>query len=306
VKPAKLHAVTGAFGYTGRYIARKLLTLGEPVITLTTNPHREDPFNGQVRAYPYNFEDPDALRASLAGVHTLYNTYWVRFNYGGITFEQAVENSRKLIKTAAEAGVTRFVHISVSNPGPDRNLPYFRGKWLVEQAVIESGISYAIIRPTLIFGLEDILLNNIAYLLRRSPIFPIPGAGLYQIQPIYAQDLAEIAVQAGGSMENLVLDAAGPEVLSYKEMIKLIAQKINSHSLLVHMPPNLALILVRLLNIALQDVLLTRDELRGLMANLLVTGSPPLATTSFTLWLEKNSDLLGKHYASELRRHFRT
>ena len=306
MKPAKLNAVTGAFGYTGRYIANKLLTLGESVITLTSNPHRQDPFNGQVRTFPYNFDDPDALSASLAGVHTLYNTYWVRFNYRGITFEQAVENSRKLIKTAAEVGVTRFVHISVTNPGPDLNLPYFRGKWLVEQAIQDSGLSYAIIRPTLIFGLEDILLNNIAYLLRRSPMFPIPGAGLYQIQPIYAQDLAEIAVQAGGSMENLVLDAAGPEILSYKEMITLIAQEINSHSRLIHMPPNLALILVKFLNIALQDVLLTRDELHGLMADLLVTSSPPLATTSFASWLEQNSDLLGRQYASELRRHFRT
>ena len=306
MKPAKLNAVTGAFGYTGRYIANRLLILGEPVITLTSNPHRQDPFNGQVRTFPYNFDDPDALSASLAGVHTLYNTYWVRFNYRGITFEQAVENSRKLIKTAAEVGVTRFVHISVTNPGPDLNLPYFRGKWLVEQAVQNSGLSYAIIRPTLIFGLEDILLNNIAYLLRRSPMFPIPGSGLYQIQPIYAQDLAEIAVQAGGSMENLVLDAAGPEVLSYKEMIKRIAQEIDSHSRLIHMPPNLALILVKFLNIALQDVLLTRDELRGLMADLLVTSSPPLATTSFASWLEHNSHLLGRQYASELRRHFRT
>ena len=306
MKPAKLNAVTGAFGYTGRYIARKLLTLGEPVVTLTTNPHREDPFNGQVRVFPYNFDDPDALSASLAGVNTLYNTYWVRFNYRGVTFEQAVENSRTLINAAAQAGVKRFVHISVSNPGPDLDLPYFRGKWLVEQAVIESGISYAIIRPTLIFGLEDILLNNIAYLLRRSPIFPIPGAGVYQIQPIYAQDLAEIAVQAGGSTENLVLDAAGPEILSYKEMIKLIAEKIDSHSRLIHMSPNLALILVKLLNIALQDVLLTRDELQGLMADLLVTSSPPLATTSFSSWLDQNSHLLGKKYTSELNRHFRT
>ena len=305
MKPTRLNAVTGAFGYTGRYIANQLLSQGEPVITLTSNPRRPDPFTGRIKAFPYNFDDLNALRASLAGVDILYNTYWVRFDYGGITFDQAVENSRKLFQAAAEAGVRRIVHISVSNPHPDLELPYFRGKWLVEQVVKESGLSYAILRPTLIFGQGDILINNITYLLKRSPFFPIPGAGDYQVQPVDARDLARIAIQAATSSDNLIWDAAGQEIYSYKDMVSLIAKNINSRSRLLDMPPNLALTLVKFVNITLQDVLLTRDELRGLMANLLVTTTPPLGITSFSSWLEQNSDLLGRQYASELSRHFR-
>ena len=88
------------------------------------------------------------------------------------------------------------MHISITNPSLDSPLPYFRGKAILEKEIRASGISHAIVRPTVLFGKEDILINNITYLLRRLPVFAIPGSGDYRLQPIYVEDLAEIAVEA--------------------------------------------------------------------------------------------------------------
>ncbi|MBI2369105.1 MAG: NAD(P)H-binding protein [Deltaproteobacteria bacterium] len=300
----ELNIVTGATGYTGKYIARRLLSMGRQVKSLTGHPHRHNPFGEQVPALPFNFENPRALVEGLRGATTLYNTYWVRFSRGNITFEAAVQNTRILLHAATAAGIGRFIHISIANPDPRSPLPYYRGKALVERAVLESGLSYAIIRPTVIFGTEDILINNIAWLLRRFPIFAIAGPGDYTIQPVFVEDVAELAVAAAERRENVILDAAGPEVFAFKELVQLIARTVNSRARALHVPPGLALLLSRLVGYIIRDVVLTREELEGLMANLLVSSGPPIGRTRFSQWLERHAATLGTCYASELKRHY--
>jgi uncharacterized protein YbjT (DUF2867 family) len=300
----QLSAITGAFSYTGKYIASRLLSQGEQVITLTSHPNRPDPFDGRIPAYPYHFDQPQALAESLAGVTTLYNTYWVRFNHGERGFAEAVDNTRILLRAAEQAGVKRIVHVSISNPSLDSPLPYFRGKALVEAAIRESNLSYAILRPTVIFGKEDILINNIAYLLRHFPVFAIPGDGNYRLQPVFVEDVAELAVMAGQQDENIILDAVGPETYTFNELVRLLARSTGSRPWIIQVPAWLALRLSRLIGWALRDVLLTQQEADGLMANLLVSDQPPSGHTSLRAWLEANSNWLGKSYASELKRHF--
>lgn len=297
-------AVTGAFSYTGRYIARRLLDLGYPVITLTNHTERAFLFDGLIRAYPYRFDQPQALAASLEGVSLLYNTYWVRFDRGQVSFEQAIANTRLLIQAAKTAGVQRLVHISVTNPPSDSPFPYFQGKFILEQAVKDSGLSYAIIRPTLVYAPEDILVNNISYLLRRLPFFAVPGNGRYRLQPVFAADVAEIAVQAGQSTENMIWDAAGPEIFTFEAFLRLIAVAIERRVIFVHLPPGLAYLASRVLGAGLNDVLITRHEIDGLMAELLVSHELPRGRTLFGDWLEDNASRLGQRYASELERHF--
>ena len=152
--------VTGAYSYTGRYVARRLLDGGVSVRTLTRNPDREGPFGGLVPAAPLDFSDPDGLCRTMQGAAVLYNTYWIRFGRGRNTFDQAVANSRVLFAAAAQAGVGRIVHFSVANASSECRLPYFRGKGQVEEILQDMGIPYAIIRPTLVFGEGDLLLNN--------------------------------------------------------------------------------------------------------------------------------------------------
>jgi NADH dehydrogenase len=300
----QLHAVTGAFSYTGSYIARRLLDLGHRVTTLTGHPDRPDPFDGRVQAAPYNFHRPDELAGSLRGATALFNTYLIRFPVGRLTYEKAVANSRILFEAARQAGVRRLVHISVTNPSEGSHLPYYRGKASVEQAVMQSGLSYAIVRPTLIFGLGDILINNIAWLLRNFPIFPIPGSGDYRLQPISAEDVAQVAVEAAQQEENLILDAAGPETYTFTEMVHLIRDAVVGRAHVVHLRPGLALALASLVGWLVVDELLTRDELDGLMANLLVSDSPPAGTKRLDEWLYEHANEVGARYASEMKRHF--
>ncbi len=302
---AELHVVTGAFGYTGKYIARRLLARGEQVRTLTGHPDRPHPFGSQVSVAPFNFDHPRQLAASLRGAAVLYNTYWIRFPHRGITFEQAVDNTRTLLRAAEEAGVRRIVHLSITNPSEDSSLPYFRGKALLERDIAHSRLSYAIIRPAVIFGREDILINNIAWLLRRLPVFAVFGSGEYRLQPIFVEDLAELAVAAGAEDENAVLDAVGPETFTFNDLVRLIANQIGSRAKLIHVRPGLALFLARLAGYMVGDVLITPHEVQGLMSNLLVSDSPPAGQTRFSEWLAQNAAHVGAKYASELKRHYR-
>lgn len=299
-----MDAVTGAFSYTGKYIARRLLRRGRQVITLTGHPDHPNEFNDQIQAYPYDFEQPARLVEHLRGVDTLYNTYWVRFDYQGATFDHAVANTRRLFEAACQAGVRRVVHVSITNPSPDSPLPYFRGKALLEQALQSSGLAYAILRPTVIYSLEDILINNIAYLLRTFPFFAIPGHGEYRLQPIFIDDMADLAVQAGTSSQDLVQDAVGPEIFSFNQLVELIAAKIGRHPRLIHLPPTLTLRLAHLIGWWMKDMTLTEQEYAGLSANLLVSSAEPSGQTHLSDWLTRHADQLGRRYASELARHY--
>jgi NADH dehydrogenase len=258
-----------------------------------------------VTAFPFNFDNPSQLTKSLQGVTTLYNSYWIRFPYGQVTFNRAIENTRTLIECAEEAGIRRIVHISITNPSEKSALPYFRGKALVEKAITHSQLSYAIVRPTVIFGTEGILINNIAWLLKRFPIFAVFGSGDYRIQPVFVEDVAEIAVSAGHKDDNMVMDAIGPEIYTFNELVRLIAEKIPSRAKIVHVRPGLALFLARLVGYAAKDVVITQDEIEGLMSNLLVSEAPPTGHTRLSQWLEQNARHVGVNYISELRRHYR-
>ena len=302
---SNVNIVTGAFGYTGKYIARKLLSDGREVRTLTGHPERANPFGDQVKAYPLDFGDPDALAQNLSGATTLYNTYWIRFPRGNTTFDTAVENSKTLLNAAIQAGVQRIVHISITNPSADSPLGYFRGKALVEQAIIDSGLAYTIIRPTLIFGAEDVLINNIAWFLRKFPFFAVPGDGEYLVQPVHVEDVAEAAVSLAEPSENKIQDCVGPEIYSYGQLIRLIAGSVGAKTKIAHLPPALALFFARMSGYLVKDVVLTRAEVDGLMAGLLVSDAPPNGQVSFSRWLEDNRDTLGRRYTSELDRHYR-
>ncbi len=305
MEAAELSVVTGAFSYTGKYITRRLLSMGKRVKTLSGRPNCENPFGYQVSASPFNFDNPSQLTESLQRATTVYNTYWVRFSYGQVTFDKAVENTKTLIKAAEEAGVHRIVHVSITNPSEESPFPYFRGKALVEKAIIHSKLSYAIVRPTVIFGAEGILINNIAWLLRRFPIFSVFGSGDYRIQPIFVEDVAEIAVSVGHKDGNIIMDAAGPEIYTFDELVRLIADKIHSRARIIHLRPELVLFLARLIGYAVKDVVITKDEIEGLMSNLLVSEGHPTAQTRLSEWLDENAEIVGAKYISDLERHYR-
>jgi uncharacterized protein YbjT (DUF2867 family) len=302
---SELHVVTGAFGFSGRYITRRLLAEGRRVLTLTGQPEQASPFGGEVSLAPFAFDDPARLAASLRGAAVLYNTYWVRFDWGGESYERAVENTRALFAAAREAGVRRVVHISITNPSEDSPFGYFRGKALLERELRESGISHAILRPAVVFGPEDILINNIAWIVRRFPFFAVPGDGRYALQPIYVDDLAALAVANGSGTDDSTLDAVGPEIFGFEGLVALIGRSVGRTPRILHVSPRTAYALTRVLGRLVGDVVLTRDEIAGLMADLLVSTAEPTGATRLSDWLRANAATVGRRYASELARHYR-
>jgi NADH dehydrogenase len=297
-----LHIVTGAFGYSGKYIAARLLDAGYRIRTLTNSPQRANPFGDRVEAHPFHFDQPEKLVESLRGAQVLYNTYWVRFNHSMFKHEDAVRNTLTLFEAAKQAGVKRIVHVSITNPSENSELEYFSGKARLEKALMESGLSYAILRPTVLFGKEDILINNIAWALRRLPVFGVFGDGSYRIQPIYVDDLAALAVEQGQNRENVIIDAIGPETFAYRELAKTIGEIIGAKRPVLSVPPVIGYATGWLIGKLVGDVMITWPEVQGLMADLLCTNSPPAGQTRLTDWVHQHKDTLGRRYASELTR----
>jgi NADH dehydrogenase len=297
-----IHVVTGAFGYSGKYIAHRLLARGYTVRTLTNSASRANDFAGRVAALPFNFDKPDELVRSLHNVDVLYNTYWVRFNHKLFKHADAVQNTLILLEAARKAGVKRVVHISITNPDEASPLEYFRGKAILERALIESGMTYAILRPTVLFGKEDILINNIAWALRHLPVFGVFGDGQYKLQPIYVEDLADLAVECGAVQENQIINAIGPETYTYRELVETISRLIGVRRPIISLPPQIGYWAGQVIGRLVGDVLITREEIIGLMANLLYVDSPPTGTTKLSEWVQEHAHTLGRRYTSELAR----
>jgi NADH dehydrogenase len=299
--------VTGAFSYSGAAIAREVQASGRRVRTLTGHPGRapKTPAGTAIEVRPLDFADPAGLTESLRGARTLYNTYWVRFARGEVDHPAAVTRSRALFLAAAEAGVRRIVHVSITNPDADSPYPYFRGKAAVEQALRDLGVSHAVLRPAVLFGGSGVLINNIAWLLRHLPVFAVGGTGAYRLRPIHIDDLARLAVRAGESQATEVIDAVGPERPTFDELVHTIRNLTGSRSLVIHVPGPVIPAAARALGVALRDTLLTDDEYRGMADGLADTDGPATGETGLTQWMADNKDSLGRFYANELSRHFR-
>ncbi|HEY3413337.1 MAG TPA: NAD(P)H-binding protein [Armatimonadota bacterium] len=297
-----LHVVTGAFGYSGKYITKRLLAEGRPVRTLTNSPRRVNPFGGCVEVHPFNFDNPTALTESLKGAAVLYNTYWVRFNHKTFQHSEAVDNTKRLFEAAAKAGVGRIVHVSITNPSLDSPLEYFQGKAVLEKSLKESGVLHTILRPAVLFGPEDILINNIAWALRHLPVFGVFGDGKYRLQPIHVDDLAKLAVEEGAQTGDRTVDAIGPETFTYIGLAHAVAEAIGVRRPILPVPPWLGYAFGTAIGKCVGDVMITREEIKGLMADLLCTDSPPAGETRLTDWVRENADTVGRHYASELAR----
>jgi len=302
---SQLDVVTGAFSYSGSAIARDLLQRGHRVRTLTGHPGRA-PAGTPIEVRPLDFTDERGLAESLAGADTLYNTYWVRFAHGTVTHDVAVANSRTLFDAAAKAGVRRIIHVSITNPSEDSPDPYFRGKAAVERALATCGVpSYAVARPAILFGGDGVLLNNIAWLLRRLPVFAIGGRGDYRLRPIHVDDLAALCVDLGQRTDTTVVDAVGPESVTFRQLVETIRAAVRSRTVLVRVPGKLVPVFADILDVMLRDRLLTADEYASMAAGRADSAGPTTGPTVLTQWIAEHGDRLGRRYASELDRHFR-
>jgi len=294
-------AVTGGFSYSGASIAAELVRRGRDVRTLTNHPRRD---RGGMEVFPLDLRDPRGLRRSLTGVNTLYNTYWVRFPHGDITFDTAVDGSTRLFAAAADAGVRRIVHVSITHADVSSPFAYFRGKGVVEQRLKECGVPHAIVRPAILFGGDGVLVNNIAWLMRRFPVTLVGGRGEYRIRGIHVEDLARLMADLADGAESSTLDAVGPESLTFVDLLRHIRAAVGGRTRIVHVPgpafPPVTWALGRILH----DTLLTREEYLAMAGGLADSDAPTTGDIRMSEWISRQGDTLGRTYAHELRRHY--
>jgi nucleoside-diphosphate-sugar epimerase len=302
-KDSGMDVVTGAFSYSGSAIAKALIASGRTVRTLTGHPERNvDRPDIEVR--PLDFDDQLGLVDSLRGARTLFNTYWVRFPHRQIDHQLAVANSRTLFLAAKRAGVQRIVHISITHPSLESPFPYFKGKALVERALAESEVSYAIVRPAILFGGDGVLINNIAWLLRHLPVFGVGGDGNYRIRGIHVDDLAQLCLEMSAQADDSVTDAVGPERPTFNELVTSIREAVGVRARIVHVPGVVVPALSSVLGLALRDVLLTKEEYQAMARGLADTDGPSTGSTQLSAWIAERGNDLGVRYANELTRHF--
>lgn len=302
MKTKKKIVITGAFGYSGKTITENLLADGYDVKTLTNSTHKPNPFGNKIEVAPLSFNDPQKLTASLAGYDVLINTYWVRFNHKKFNHESAVENTKALFDCAKKAGTRRIIHVSITNPSTESDLEYFKGKGILENYLQDSGMDYSIVRPAVLFGKQDILINNIAWMIRHLPVFGVFGKGDYKLQPIHVDDFADIIISEIEKTENAIINAIGPETFSYKELVKSIMKILKIKKKVFNAPPYIGYLAGRLISFLKKDVTITRPEIKGLMDNLLYVETAPTGQIKLTDWVKENRDTLGVNYNSELQR----
>jgi uncharacterized protein YbjT (DUF2867 family) len=299
-----VHVVTGAFSFTGGYVARALLARGERVRTLSRRPDSGHPLAAEVEYARLQFADEEALTRDLQGATTLFNTYWVRYPRAEVTWDVVLANTRALLRAARWAGVRRVVLFSVSNASEASPYGYFRAKAVAERELRQSGIPFTIVRPTLIFGWGELLLSNIAWTLRRSPVFLVPTGGRYAVQPVSAEETAELAVELAGRSDDVEVDAAGPAVYSFAELVAAVRRAIGARCRLIRCPPAVVLATTRAASLPLRDVLISREELAALRDDLLVSHEPPRTTKRLEDWLAEESGTLGCSFVSERKRNW--
>ncbi|MBN2778946.1 MAG: NAD(P)H-binding protein [Bacteroidales bacterium] len=295
-------AVTGALGYSGKHVANILFNNGLQVKTLTNSTQKPNPFGDKLEIVPLDFQNPDKLSESLKDCTILINTYWVRFNHKKFNHHEAVENTRILFEAAKKAGIKKIVHVSITNPDKNSKLEYFKGKGELEDYLINLGISYSIVRPAVLFGDNDILINNIAWTIRKLPIMGTFGPGLYKIQPIHVEDFANILVEEAENPENNIVNAIGPETFTYRGLIKTIMKIIGIKKPVICAPPWIGYLVGKKISKKQNDVTITFPEIRGLMKNLLYVDTPATGKTKLTDWAKESKNTLGMEYASELSR----
>jgi NADH dehydrogenase len=296
----KRAVVTGAFSNIGSAAARHLEAAGFQVHTLT---NRSPPPGTAYTAAPLRF-DVDHLAKQLQGAEIFVNTYWIRLPHAGQSFDTAVANNRTLMEAASRAGVSRFVHVSVSNPELGMNLGYYRGKAQVESALRESGLGYGIVRPTLVVSSNDVLTNNIAWFVRRFPVFPMPQGGAYRLRPVTLEDTGRLICQVAQETDNCVVDAAGPDVVTFREYVEHLAHAVGVRRWMPSVPNWLSLAAIRMVEPFLRDTVLTREELLGLQQELLMSESPIPGAQSVVSWLDEHGGQFGASYINDMHRHF--
>ena len=233
--------VTGATGFLGRQVVRQLLDHNYQVRCLVRSPGRERIFPpDSVDVYYGDITDADALASACQGIEQVIHLVAIIREGRGNTFDSINRGGVENMVAAAKAGgsVKQFIQVSAVGAANDPSFPYLFSKWQGEQVVVNSGLPYTILRPSIIFGAGDEFLNSLASLVRLFPLVPVIASGRNRLQPIAVEDVAQCVVRSvgRGDLLNRAVDIGGPEQLRYNEIVGIVAGEMGKSRLRIHIP----------------------------------------------------------------------
>lgn len=264
--------VFGGSGFVGRYTVGELARRGYRVRVAVRRPDRAlflKPLGdvGQITPVTANIRDDASVADALAGADVAINLVGVLYEAGAQRF-QAVhdEGAGRIARAAAAAGVERLVHLSAIGAAPEAEAEYARSKAAGEAAMRDAFPGAAIVRPSIVFGVEDDFLNRFAWIARLAPALPLIGGGATRFQPVYVGDVADgiarILDDAGTA--GTTYEFGGPEILSFRELMQYLLAQIGRRRLLLPVPGALAMLPARIMELSPLPPLLTRDQIRML------------------------------------------
>lgn len=304
---APFDMVTGAFGQTGHAIARRLQAGGRAVRSLTRAPA---PAGSPIRALAPTWDDPTALTEALRGCEVLYSTYWARFGLAG-HYAPLVERLATLFSCAREAGVRHIVQLTVAKAQEGRGIPYYDGKARLEAVLASCGVASTVVRPAMMFGPDDTLVNNCAWMLRHLGAFPVLAGGPHRIRPAFVEDVAALCVARGLSAgaargdrgtESQRLDAVGPETLEFGRLVGVIRDAVAPRAVTPRLPAPTVWLGAKVTAPLVQDTVVTWPELQTIRRGLYDVPGPTNCPTAFTAWVQAHGRSLGEAYHSQRRR----
>ena len=243
----KTVAVAGGSGFIGRAIVRRLAGIPATRVRLLTRDaerarHKfEAPAN--VEFVSADVTNRDSLKPALAGASAVvsavqFDGYPIENPRRGLTFERVdYGGTVALLDAAKNAGVSRFIYISGAAADENSSQSGFRAKGRAERAIRESGLSYTIFRPSLVYGAGDRVMNMLVNALSISPVMPVPGTGQQKVQPVLVDDVAAcVALALGGRGRNGAFDVGGPARMTFDDLIRLVMEITGRHRLIIHVP----------------------------------------------------------------------
>jgi uncharacterized protein YbjT (DUF2867 family) len=246
--------VTGGTGFIGREVVSRLLEEGGVEVAVTTRyPERPDPWEGRVRKIQAFAGDTISLGKAFTGADTVVHAIQfpnapVEDPAKGRTYmEVDGRGTEAAVGVARKLGVRRFVYLSGAGAGKGLAQPWFKAKDIAERAVRESGMEYAIVRPSWIYGPGDHSMNRFIWFCRHLPLVPVIGDGRTPVYPAYVKDVARALVDLvrREDARDTVLEIGGPQRLTMDDVIRTIQEVLGRRRPLVHHPEGLMKALVR-------------------------------------------------------------
>ena len=256
--------VTGTAGFVGRHVVKALREAGHPVRALVHTGREEVVKPYEVELCYGDVQDPASLLRAVEGVQGVVHLVATIQEKGRATFEGVNHIGTANVVTAArEASVHRFVHLSAIGAQDQPSYPYLYSKWQGEEAVVQGGIPYTILRPSFQFGEGDQFFNMLAAVAKALPLVPIPGSGRTRFQPISVEDVARCVEQAlvSEGTVNQTVEIGGPDHLTYNELMGLVMTTIGVRRPKVHVPLPMMRLLARILGLLLPHPPLTGHQL---------------------------------------------